>query len=30
LLARDLITPEQFDTLAGTWVSVMGKTWEAK
>ena len=29
LVVRDLITPEQFDTLTGPWVSVMGRTWEA-
>jgi hypothetical protein len=29
LLVRDLITAEQFDTLTGPWVAVMGRTWEA-
>ena len=29
LVVRDLIAPEQFDTLTGPWVSVMGRTWEA-
>ena len=28
LVVRDLITPAQFDTLTGPWVSVMGRTWE--
>lgn len=29
LVVRDLITPKQFDLLAGPWRGVMGATWEA-
>lgn len=29
LIAKDIVTPEEFENLVAPWVSVMGRTWEA-